>query len=413
MLNKLGDGASIIHRTVHVQKGPNMSKRFSYTRSGPQCFRCATAGMVLAVTAPYALAADCVDQKNYMGASSCTVPSGMNVVSLRLDGAGGGAGGSASVMPGTDPKGGNGGKGATVWGAMQVSPDAVLQLVAGTGGLPGGDGETALGAGGPGGLGEGGGGMGGDGGQGGGGGGGGGASSLAIAETSVWIRAGGGGGGGGGGTALAHDGVSENKALTLTTLCMSAAPSGGNGGTANPGAADRAGGGGGNGGTFATAPTTLLQAVAGMPPAQGAGGGFSGDSCYSARGEFMEFTVEGNSEGGFPGGSLAQSGGISLTFSFVPERTAQISAINAMGATVQAPVDMPPGYAVSEYRVSCVGSAGDRVAGTAPGPTPTAHVPMALPDSQTWTCTLDASLTDTITGDALKTLPTQRQSSPS
>lgn len=389
-----------------------MSMRFSNTRFGPPRFRCATAGMVLMVTASGAPAADCVDQHYYEGSSSCTVPSGMNVVSLRIDGAGGGAGGMASLTPGAEPEGASGGNGATVSGAMQVSPNDVLHLAASRGGQPGADGGAALGAGGPAGVGNGDGGMGGGGGQGGGGGGGGGgASSLTIASTDVWIRAGGGGGGGGGGTTPPQVGGSRSEALALTALCTSAALSAGDGAAVNLGVSDPSGGGGGNGGTFANAPSTLLQAAAAMPPAQGAGGGVSGDSCYSARGEFMELSVTGNSEGGRHDGDPAQNGGITLTFSFIPERTAQISAINALGATVQAPVDMPPGYAVSEYRVTCTSSAGDRVTGTAPGPMPSATIPMALPGGQTWTCALDATLTDAVSGDALKTLPTQRQSS--
>jgi len=363
-------------------------------------------------------AQDCVDEVYYTEATTCTVPSGMNIVNLRVDGAGGGAGGSPYPPLRLGYGGARGAKGATVAGAVQVSPGATLHLRAGMAGQQGADAMGVPTVGGVGGTGDGHGGAGGGGRHGGGGGGGGGASSLNIAGTSMWVRAGGGGGGGGGGVLGFAEGVAQSAGVVQSDQCSSAASAAGDGDEVEPVSQGGAsGGGGGNGGTYGDAPSTTHKAAAAnwTPPAHGSQGGTTGDSCYSAPIEELSFVAEGNANGGINAEAApnipAAHGGLSLIFTFAADRTARISAISETGATVQAPQTMPPGYEVGSYRVACTGSAGDRASGVASGPAATAHVPMSLPAAQSWACEVSATLVDSLGGETIETLPTTMQSS--
>ncbi|WP_313332728.1 hypothetical protein [Comamonas sp.] len=397
---------------------PTKLKQTGLSRSRHIRTRYAAAGFALAAAAPYALAVDCEDAAYYVESTSCQVPQGMNIVNIRVDGAGGGAGGLAAPTLGLADGGAAGANGATVAGAMQVSPNAQLQFLIGTAGQQGANGSDTPMAGGTGGSGDGPGGAGGIGGDGGGGGGGGGASSLTIAGTSMWIRAGGGGGGGGAGPLGAEAGRPRNDSMPLTKVCTNAAASGGNGGNVEPITPNGpSGGGGGNGGTYANAASTALQAnsASQTPPAHGSEGGFTGDSCAPDRVEFLFFEASGNSRGGINAegthSTPASNGGVFFIFGFDPDRTAQITAISSTGVSVQEPQAMPPGYAVNEYRVTCTGSAGGNASGSAPGPAASANIPMSLPGNQIWTCEVTTTLVDSTGGDSITTIPTSQQSS--
>lgn len=373
-----------------------------------------TAGLLLACAVPQVLAADCEDG-DYETSTRCQVPKGMNIVNIRVDGAGGGAGGTPSSALRLTDSGSAGAHGSTIAGAVQLSPDDILELWIGAGGQQGDNGAATPTAGGVGGPGYGPGGTGGGGVQGGGGGGG--ATALHIAGSAMWVRAGGGGGGGGGGSLGSTAGDASQSSLASSEPCLNAAPMGGNGGQADPATpAGASGGGGGNGGTYRNAPSSLRQAAAAstVPPGHGSKGGFTGDSCASTRVEVLFFEAVGNSAGGLnpdaANRKAAQDGGIFFIFGFDPDRTAKISAISATGVVVQQPPAMPPGFEVSTYQVTCTNAAGGRVSGTAPGPSASAKLPLALPGGQVWTCELSATLIDPVNGDTIKTIATTAQS---
>jgi len=206
--------------------------------------------------------------------------------------------------------------------------------------------------------------------------------------------------------------------MPLTKVCTNAAASGGNGGNVEPITPNGpSGGGGGNGGTYANAASTAVHANAASqtPPAHGSEGGFTGDSCAPDRVEFLFFEASGNSRGGINDkgthSTPASNGGVFFVFGFDPDRTAQITAINSTGVSVQEPQAMPPGYAVNEYRVTCTGSAGGNASGSAPGPAASANIPMSLPGNQIWTCEVTTTLVDSTGGDSITTIPTSQQSS--
>ncbi|WP_460547617.1 hypothetical protein [Comamonas piscis] len=377
---------------------------------------CAT-GLLLVGAAPQVLAADCENLSFYTATTRCEVPKGMNIANIRVDAAGGGAGGMHASSLGPPDGGSAGAHGSTIAGAVQLSPGDVMELWIGAGGQQGDNASGTPTAGGSAGAGYGPGGAGGGGAQGGGGGGGGGASSLHIADSAMWVRAGGGGGGGGGGSPGSTAGDTSLSHLSASEPCLTAASAAGDGGAVDPLTANGAsGGGGGNGGTYRNAPSTHRQGAAASTvlPAHGAEGGFTGDSCASNRVEALFYEAVGNAAGGNNANAAsrkaAEAGSIFLIFAFDPDRTAMIAAISATGVVVQQPTAMPPGFEVSTYQVTCTNAAGGSVSGTAPGPSTSAHVPMALPGGQLWTCEVIATLIDPVSGDTLHTIATTAQS---
>jgi len=142
------------------------------SQSLPNSAFCWGAGYALIGASQQVQAQDGVDEVYYTKATTCTVPNGMNIVHLGEDGAGGGAGSSPYPPLRLGHGGARGAKGATVAGAVQISPGATLHLRAGMAGRPGANAMGVPTVGGVGGTGDGHRGSGGGGRHGGGGGGG-------------------------------------------------------------------------------------------------------------------------------------------------------------------------------------------------------------------------------------------------
>lgn len=107
------------------------------SQSLPNSAFCWGAGYALIGASQQVQAQDGVDEVYYTKATTCTVPNGMNIVHLGEDGAGGGAGSSPYPPLRLGHGGARGAKGATVAGAVQISPGATLHLRAGMAGRPG------------------------------------------------------------------------------------------------------------------------------------------------------------------------------------------------------------------------------------------------------------------------------------